>query len=123
MPIGLFAINWYNRLGLCQKTWEGNQINFFEKVYTIARSIPPGYVMSYGQIASLAGNPRMARQVGWALHALKPGHNVPWQRVVTKEGRVSPWAAMGEDNLQTLLLESEGVGFDELGHVEKKYFV
>lgn len=79
--------------------------------------------MNYGKVAELAGNPRMARQVGWALHALKPGHNVPWQRVVTKEGRVSPRADMGGANLQKLLLESEGVIFNDLGFVVKKHFL
>lgn len=102
---------------------EVNLISFFEKVYAVVRSIPPGYVMNYGKVAALAGNPRMARQVGWALHALKPGHNVPWQRVVTIQGRVSAKADMGGNNLQTLLLESEGVVFDSFGFVEKKHFL
>ncbi|NLC32653.1 MAG: methyltransferase [Clostridiales bacterium] len=85
-------------------------------------SIPSGYVMSYGQVAALAGNPRMARQVGWALHALKPGSTIPWQRVVTKDGRVTKHADMGENNLQKLLLLNEGVAFDVQGQVEKKHF-
>ena len=46
-------------------------MNFFEIVYEVVGTIPYGHVMSYGQVARLAGNPRMARQVGWALHALK----------------------------------------------------
>ena len=53
--------------------------NFFETAYAVARTIPPGRVMSYGQIAALAGNPRMARQVGWAMHDCPP--DVPWHRV------------------------------------------
>ena len=119
----VLALTGYNRFSACPTTWEVTQIGFFEKAYAVVRTIPPGYVMSYGRVAALAGNPRMARQVGWALHALKPGHNVPWQRVVNKVGRVSPWAVMGADNLQKILLESEGVCFDDEGHVEKKHFL
>ena len=43
-------------------------MNFFETVYKIVSEIPTGKVISYGGVARLAGNPRMARQVGWALH-------------------------------------------------------
>ena len=59
-------------------------MNFFDRVYDIVRSIPSGAVVSYGQVAFLAGNPRMARQVGWALHACP--EDVPWHRVVRKDG-------------------------------------
>ena len=43
-------------------------MNFFQTVYDIVKDIPSGKVASYGTVARLAGNPRMARQVGWALH-------------------------------------------------------
>ncbi|WP_294445878.1 MGMT family protein [uncultured Mailhella sp.] len=89
-------------------------MNFFEQVYDIVRSVPPGHVISYGQIAFLAGNPRMARQVGWALHVCPK--DVPWQRVVRKDGSLP----CGER--QQNLLEQEGVNFDGKGRVLRPHF-
>lgn len=45
--------------------------------------------MTYGQIAEILGNPRMSRQVGWALHANKSSE-IPCHRVVNREGRLAP---------------------------------
>ena len=90
--------------------------NFFETVYAVARTVPPGRVMSYGQIAALAGNPRMARQVGWALHDCPP--DVPWHRVVRRDGSI----ATGDADVQRALLEAEGVAFDGNGRVLREYF-
>lgn len=59
--------------------------NAYEKIYDVIRGIPEGKVASYGQVAELAGNRRWVRVVGYALHALPPGSDVPWHRVVTKE--------------------------------------
>ncbi len=93
--------------------------SFFQQVYDVVRSIPPGRVMSYGQVAAAAGNPRMARQVGWALHAC--GEEIPWQRVVAKDGRLTVREASGFP-LQRVLLEGEGVAFDSQGRVMAPYF-
>ena len=90
--------------------------NFFETAYAVARTIPPGRVMSYGQIAALAGNPRMARQVGWAMHDCPP--DVPWHRVVRRDGSI----ATGDGDVQRALLEAEGVEFDGNGRVLREYF-
>lgn len=90
--------------------------NFFETAYAVARTIPPGRVMSYGQIAALAGNPRMARQVGWAMHDCPP--DVPWHRVVRRDGSI----ATGDGDVQRALLEAEGVAFDGNGRVLREYF-
>ncbi|MDO4355579.1 MAG: MGMT family protein [Clostridia bacterium] len=90
--------------------------NFFETVYAVARTIPSGRVMSYGQIAALAGNRRMARQVGWAMHACPP--DVPWHRVVRADGSI----ATGDGDFQRTLLEAEGVEFDGNGRVLRNYF-
>lgn len=98
-----------------------SRVNFFEKVYEIVRSIPPGHVMSYGQVARLAGNPRMARQVGWALHALSSADGVPWQRVVQKDGRIAGRYEEGGVGLQRALLEAEGVRFDAQGRILQDY--
>ena len=57
---------------------------FKERVYALVRQIPPGRVMTYGQLAALAGSPRAARIVGGIAHYGDP--ELPWQRVVNKQG-------------------------------------
>ena len=60
--------------------------SFFKQVYRVAGTIPPGRVLTYGQIATLLGTPYQARQVGWAMHGCPPG--LPWHRVVGAGGRL-----------------------------------
>jgi methylated-DNA-protein-cysteine methyltransferase related protein len=57
------------------------------RIWDTIRDIPQGSVASYGQIAEIAGIPRGARQVGYALRQLPDGHDVPWHRVITASGR------------------------------------
>lgn len=100
---------------------------FFEKVYRIVRQVPPGKVTSYGAIARMLGNPHAARTVGWALHSLPPsvpptggderGGDVPWQRVINSQGRIST-SCREHSADHRALLEAEGVEFDELGYVD-----
>jgi len=90
----------------------------YERIYAVVRQIPEGRVATYGQVAALAGLPGHARQVGYALHALKEGSEVPWQRVINAKGEVSLRAEAGWDNFQRHLLEEEGVAFDERGRVD-----
>jgi methylated-DNA-protein-cysteine methyltransferase related protein len=81
---------------------------FTEQVIKIILSIPAGRVMSYGQIARCAGNPRAARQVARVLHSLSEKHSLPWHRVVNAKGEI----AIKEENskkTQHTLLEAEGV--------------
>lgn len=84
---------------------------FFEKVYQIVETIPLGKVATYGQIARLAGNSRMSRQVGWALHANPRPIEVPCHRVVNKEGKLAASFAFGGSFAQRDLLLAEGVTF------------
>ena len=94
-------------------------MNFFEKAYDVIRAVPPGQVISYGQAAFLAGNPRMARHVGWALHSCPP--DVPWHRVVRKDGSLPPLPP--ESALpQRALLYREFIAFYEKGRVLREYF-
>jgi methylated-DNA-protein-cysteine methyltransferase-like protein len=82
-------------------------------VYAVVRSIPPGRVMTYGQVALLLGLPRAARAVGGALHWLPADTDVPWHRVVNRHGRIStrcPEHAMWE---QAARLRAEGVVVDD----------
>ena len=59
------------------------------RIYETIREIPRGKVASYGQVAEIAGMPRGARQVGWALRQLPRGHDVPWHRVITSSGKLA----------------------------------
>lgn len=91
-------------------------MNTFEHIYAIVRRIPPGTVATYGQIARLAGNPRMSRIVGCAMHGA-PG-DVPCHRVVNRSGGLcDAFEPMGRET-QRLLLEMEGVGFLGNGNVD-----
>jgi len=92
--------------------------SFFARVYEVVRLIPYGQVATYGQVASIVDDPQAARTVGWALNGLPEGEHVPWHRVINAQGRISTrrHASAGQD--QCLLLEREGVVFDEQGRVK-----
>ena len=90
----------------------------YQKIYDVVRRIPAGAVATYGQIARLAGLPGHARQVGYALHALRDGTDVPWHRVINARGEVSPRAEPDWATYQRQLLEDEGVEFDAAGRVD-----
>ncbi|MCL2563435.1 MAG: methylated-DNA--[protein]-cysteine S-methyltransferase [Oscillospiraceae bacterium] len=79
---------------------------FAQQVYAIVAQIPQGKVISYGQIAAMIGNPRGARQVGWAMRCCP--EDLPWQRVVMADGSI---AGGGCAELRRALLEAEGVTF------------
>ena len=81
----------------------------FTRIYEIVRQIPKGKVSTYGQIAALAGNPRWARVVGYALHVNPDPDSIPCYRVVNREGAVSPAFAFGGENVQISLLEADGI--------------
>lgn len=87
--------------------------SFYQKVYAIVAKIPCGQVASYGQIAWMLGNPRGARQVGWAMRRCPDG--LPWQRVVKADGSI---AGGGFSELRRALLQSEGVPFLPDGRVD-----
>ncbi len=88
----------------------------YQAIYAIVRQIPPGQVATYGQIAALAGNPRMGRVVGGALH--RAPEDVPCHRVVNRLGGLCDmFQPMGRD-AHRLLLEMEGVSFRPDGTVD-----
>lgn len=94
----------------------------YQKIYAIIRRIPRGRVATYGQIAALAGIPRHARQVGYALANAPDSVVVPWHRVLNASGRVSLRSRPGSDDFQQVLLAAEGVEFGLGGRVSlKKY--
>ncbi len=60
-----------------------------QRILATVCEIPEGRVASYGQVAEIAGVPRGARQVGYALKHLPKGSDVPWHRVVTSSGKLA----------------------------------
>ena len=89
----------------------GGSQNTFERIYEIVRQIPYGQVATYGQIALLAGNRRLSRVVGYALHVNPDPEHIPCHRVVNRFGEVSKAFVFGGGNQQVTLLEAEGVEF------------
>ena len=85
------------------------RMNAFEIIYDIVRKIPYGKVATYGQIARLAGNPRMSRVVGYAVHSAPD--NVPCHRVVNRFGGMSDAFQPFGKETHRMLLEMEGVEF------------
>ena len=84
---------------------------FQNAVYTMVSRIPGGKIASYGGVAALLGKPRAARAVGAALSALPEHHNVPWWRVVNRNGEISTSSIFHTAQVQRALLEGEGVTF------------
>jgi methylated-DNA-protein-cysteine methyltransferase-like protein len=76
-------------------------------VYRIVARVPRGRVVTYGQVAALAGFPRLARAVGAAMRACPVG--VPWHRVVNARGGISPRRRMSGMLTQRIRLVQEGI--------------
>lgn len=93
--------------------------SFADRVCDIIRRVPEGSVVTYGQVAALAGRSRAARQVGYILAALPESSTVPWHRVINAVGAVSQRTGGGgiREGYQRHLLEDEGVVFDRRGRV------
>ncbi len=85
-------------------------LSFHDRVKALIRKIPRGKVATYGQLAALAGQPRAARQVSWALHSSSDKDKLPWHRVINSQGTIS-LPRMGGYEVQRALLEKEGVRF------------
>jgi methylated-DNA-protein-cysteine methyltransferase-like protein len=92
-----------------------------ERVRSIIAAIPRGQVATYGQVATLAGNPRAARQVSWILHSSSRRYELPWHRVIGGKGKISLQPGRGYEEQRTLLL-SEGVSFDACGRIDMRRY-
>lgn len=88
------------------------------RVYAVVRSVPRGTIVSYGGVAAILGQPRAARGVGRALCALPADTDVPWWRVVNRNGEISIRGAMHGAIVQRKMLEREGVRFDRRGRID-----
>lgn len=90
---------------------------FTKHVIEIIKGIPEGHVMTYGQIAELAGSRRAARQVVRILHSSSKKHGLPWHRVVNAKGEI----AIRDDEsrfMQIVNLQNEGVMVDDQGRID-----
>jgi methylated-DNA-protein-cysteine methyltransferase-like protein len=94
----------------------------YTRFYDVISKIPAGKVATYGQIANLAGYPRYARQVGYALNSIPDNVEVPWHRVINSKGMISIKKGGGYENVQRLLLEDEGVVFNSQDRVSLTKF-
>jgi methylated-DNA-protein-cysteine methyltransferase-like protein len=94
---------------------------FTQEVIQIIKQIPEGYVMTYGQIAELAGSARGARQVVRILHSMSKAYELPWHRVVNAKGQI----AITDDEsrfLQILNLQNEGVEVSDSGWINLEIY-
>ena len=88
--------------------------DFTEKVISIIKNIPEGQVMTYGQVARMAGSPQVVR----ILHSLSKKLKLPWHRVINAKGEIG-LKDIGE---QKFLLEAEGVEVGQSGRISlEKY--
>ena len=93
-------------------------------MYAIVKSVPPGRVITYGAIAHLLGDPRKAREVGWAM-AATPDQTppIPAHRVVNARGELSGGPAFGGYAIQRARLEAEGVRFLSNGRIDLEHYL
>jgi methylated-DNA-protein-cysteine methyltransferase related protein len=88
-----------------------------DKIFAVVRRIPRGRVSTYGAIARVAGLPRQARLVGYALHRLGGSTRLPWHRVINASGHISLSDANGAATTQRLRLIAEGVAIGSGGRI------
>ena len=80
-----------------------------KRIYDAVKKIPRGKVATYGQVAELAGDKKMARAVGNALHRNPDPENIPCYRVVNAKGELAGAFAFGGANVQEQLLAADGI--------------
>ena len=108
-----------SQMGSSRKNLHGglNSAPLYEQIYSVVRQIPWGKVATYGQIAKIVDR-CTARMVGYAMAALFPNTDVPWQRVINYKGEISI-RSRGDGSLrQRRALQAEGVTFDKRGRVD-----
>lgn len=110
-----------NRKDQAQLSESESESNFLKKVLKIVRRIPWGKILTYGQVATIAGSPRASRIVGGILFWQGPWSKLPWQRVINAQGKISTYR-VGCGEKQRALLEGEGLVFRKDDSIDlKKY--
>lgn len=97
-------------------------MSFTERAVALIKQIPSGKVMTYGQIAGLAGSTRGARQVVRVLHSMSKKHNLPWHRVINSKGEIG----FKDEEMyvvQKLSLEAEGILVSSDGKLDLKVYL
>ncbi|MEL6343523.1 MAG: MGMT family protein [Myxococcota bacterium] len=99
-----------------------SDLGWRKQVYAVVDRIPAGHVLGYKDVAALLGRPRNARQVGFALAALVPGHQTPWWRVIRSDGTIAMQGDPYRGSEQIALLTAEGVTISDSGRINMKSF-
>jgi methylated-DNA-protein-cysteine methyltransferase-like protein len=94
---------------------------FTKRVIDTIKSVPKGKVMTFGEVAEVAGNKRGARQVVRVLHTMSDAYDLPWHRIVNAKGEI---AIKDEESryIQLHNLKQEGIEFDDKGRVDLERF-
>jgi methylated-DNA-protein-cysteine methyltransferase-like protein len=106
-----------------------NPLAFKRELLSLVSLIPSGQVATYGQLATLLGSPRHARQVGHVLAGLRypdgagDREYIPWHRVINAQGRISAPNDAHRAQIQRSMLEQEGVDFDHTGRCSLKSYL
>lgn len=93
-----------------------------QRIKDIIKKIPRGKVATYGQIATMAGNPLAARQVVRILHSSSRKEKLPWHRVINSKGRISLQPGFGYEEQKSKLIK-EGIKFDKSGRIDFALFM
>lgn len=109
------------KMNLNIKVGKTDDGNWHQNVWKVVSEIPSGHVLTYGEVACLAGMPRAARRVSQALRRAPRGVKLPWHRVVNVQGKISfPEDSSGWQQ-QKDRLEAEGVVFLN-GKIDLEFF-
>ena len=93
------------------ETESNTEVNWYQNVWKVVSEIPPGHVLTYGEVARLSGNAGWARRVSQALRRAPRKMELPWHRVINAQGKISfPEDSRGWVR-QKEMLEDEGVVF------------
>ena len=95
---------------------------FSQQIIEVIKRIPKGKVATYGQIATIAGNHRAARQVVRVLHSSSKKEGLPWHRVINSKGKISLKPGRGFE-LQKSLLEAEGITPNQEGIIDLRIYL
>lgn len=93
----------------------------YERIYAVVRQVPAGRVTTYGQVSKMVPG-TTARMVGYAMAATPQGSDIPWQRVINSQGKISPHGFGFGSSMQRELLNQEGIPFDSNDRIDLSLF-